>query len=126
MKFLSVDSVDEMARSRGFKMTLQRKAIVDFLQSAEHHPTIEEVLEAVNVKFPRASRATVYNTINWLKEAGMLKEIFDSGSVRLDPNFDHHHHFVCSRCGKVEDVGFELISDLGICTLPNNNTVDSF
>lgn len=126
MKQLNISAVEEMAQNRGLKMTPQRRAIIDYLQAAEHHPTPDDVLKAVNEKFPMTSRATVYNTIHWLKDAGMLMEIFEGGGVRLDPNFDRHHHFVCRKCGKVEDVGFELIADLGICALPNNNTIESF
>lgn len=126
MKHLNLNSVEEMAQERGLKMTPQRRAIIDYLQSAEHHPTTEEVLKAVNEKFPMTSRATVYNTINWLKESGMLQEVFEAGCIRLDPNFDQHHHFVCNKCGKVEDVGFDLISDLGICGLPDGNQIQSF
>ncbi|MEK7723045.1 MAG: Fur family transcriptional regulator [Acidobacteriota bacterium] len=126
MKHLNLNSVEEMAQERGLKMTPQRRAIIDYLQSAEHHPTTEEVLKAVNEKFPMTSRATVYNTITWLKESGMLQEVFEAGCIRLDPNFDQHHHFVCNKCGKVEDVGFDLIDDLGICGLPDGNQIQSF
>ncbi len=126
MKQLRISEVEAMAQSRGLKMTPQRRVIIDYLETAEHHPTPDEVLKAVNEKFPMTSRATVYNTINWLKEAGMLQEIFENGCIRLDPNFDQHHHFVCRNCGKVEDVGFDLIGDLGICALPNHHTIESF
>lgn len=126
VKHLNISSVESMARSRGLKMTPQRRAIIDYLQQAENHPTTEEVFKAVNEKFPMTSRATVYNTVNWLKESGMLQEVFEAGIVRLDPNFDQHHHFVCRKCGKVEDIGFDLITDLGICALPNNNSIESF
>ncbi len=126
LKHLNIKDVESMAREKGLKMTPQRRAIIDFLQSAGHHPTTDEVLRSVNQRFPMTSRATVYNTIAWLKDAGMLQEIFESGNVRLDPNFDRHHHFVCRKCGKVEDVGFELIDDLGICSLPKHQTIESF
>jgi Fur family peroxide stress response transcriptional regulator len=115
-----------MARARGLKMTPQRRAIIEYLERAENHPTAEEVIKAVNRDFPKTSRATVYNTINWLKKNGMLQEIVEGGCVRLDPNFERHHHFVCRKCGRVEDVGFELIEDLGICSLPNHQTIESF
>ena len=126
MKQLNINAVEAMAKERGLKMTPQRRAIIDYLQAAENHPTTEEVLKAVNEKFPMTSRATVYNTIKWLKEGGMLQEVFESGCIRLDPNFDQHHHFVCRKCGKVEDVGFELFDNLGICSLPNQHTIESF
>src|SRR5438309_1744020 len=110
MSRLSKEAVEEMARERGLKMTPQRRMIVDVLQSATHHPTAEEVLNAVNRKFPMTSRATVYNTLNWLKEAGMVREVFEGGDLRFDPNTSEHHHFVCRRCGKIEDVDADLIS----------------
>lgn len=97
MKQLNINAVEEMAQNRGLKMTPQRRAIIDYLQAAENHPTTDEVLKAVNERFPMTSRATVYNTINWLKEAGMLQEVFEGGCVRLDPNFDQYHHFVCRK-----------------------------
>jgi Fur family transcriptional regulator, peroxide stress response regulator len=126
VKSLDIKDVEVMARERGLKMTPQRRAIIEYLQVARHHPTMPEIIGSVNEKFPMTSRATVYNTVNWLKEAGMLREIFEDGNMRLDPNFDRHHHFVCMGCGGVEDVGFELLEDLGICSLPNAQTVESF
>jgi Fe2+/Zn2+ uptake regulation proteins len=126
MKQLNIRDVETMAKERGLKMTPQRRAIIECLQSAENHPTADEVLKTVNEKFPMTSRATVYNTIKWLKEAGMLREVFEAGAIRLDPNFEQHHHFICRKCGKVEDVGFDLIGDLGICTLPSYQTIESF
>ena len=98
-----------MVGANGLKMTPQRRAIVEFLQSATTHPTADEVLRAVNDKFPMTSRATVYNTLNWLKDSGMVSEVFEGGLVRYDPNTSNHHHFVCRACGKVEDVGAEMI-----------------
>ena len=82
--------VETMAQSRGLKMTPQRRAIIDYMQSAHHHPTADEVLQTVNRKFPMTSRATVYNTLNWLKQEGMIKEVFEAGCVRFDPNTEHH------------------------------------
>jgi Fe2+ or Zn2+ uptake regulation protein len=125
-KQLNISTVEQMARERGLKMTPQRRAIIEYLQNAREHPTTEEVFMAVNRNFPMTSRATVYNTVNWLREAGMLQEIYEAGAVRLDPNFDRHHHFICNKCGRVEDIGFELISDLGICSLPESQTIESF
>jgi Fe2+ or Zn2+ uptake regulation protein len=126
VKHLDLARVEQMVAESGLKLTPQRRAIVEYLQKADNHPTAEEVFDAVNKRFPLSSRATVYNTINWLKNNGMLQEIFESGRSRLDPNFDRHHHFVCNSCGRLEDVGFDLIADLGICSLPNHHTVESF
>jgi Fur family peroxide stress response transcriptional regulator len=112
--------------SHRLKMTPQRRAIIEYLQSAIHHPTAEEVLRAVNEKFPMTSRATVYNTLNWLKGEGMVKEVYEGGVVRFDPNTSDHHHFVCRRCGRVEDVESEEIGDYQFDPLLGNHTVENF
>ncbi len=125
MTRLHRNKVEAMTLAQGLKMTPQRRAIVEYMQAAEHHPTADEVLHDVNRKFPMTSRATVYNTLKWLKEAGMIREVFEGGVVRFDPYTAPHHHFVCRRCGRVEDVECELISSLNICALPGRQKVES-
>jgi Fe2+ or Zn2+ uptake regulation protein len=119
-------AVESMAQSRGLKMTPQRRVIVDYLQTASHHPTADEVLSAVNRKFPMTSRATVYNTLNWLKEAGMVREVFEGGCVRFDPNTSEHHHFICRECGKVEDIAGSLVGGVKVGALPGKQKVENF
>ena len=126
MRHLNFETVEQMAREKGLKMTPQRRAIIEYLQVAEHHPTPDEVIVAVNDRYPMSSRATVYNTINWLKESGMLSEVHEGGITRLDPNCDRHHHFVCNVCGKVEDVAFEMFSESAICSMPGSSSVETF
>jgi Fur family transcriptional regulator, peroxide stress response regulator len=120
------DVENMVVESHRLKMTPQRRAIIEYLQSAIHHPTAEEVLRAVNEKFPMTSRATVYNTLNWLKGEGMVKEVYEGGVVRFDPNTSNHHHFVCRRCGRVEDIESELIGNYKFDPLPGNQTVENF
>lgn len=126
MTKLSHERVEAMAQSRGLKMTPQRRMIVEYLQSATDHPTADEVLRAVNAKFPMASRATVYNTLNWLKEAGMVREVHEGGDLRFDPNTESHHHFVCRACGRIEDVECDLVGKMQICSLPGNPQIEGY
>jgi Fur family peroxide stress response transcriptional regulator len=126
MSRLHQRDVEKVVESHHLKMTPQRRAIVEYLQSAIHHPTADEVLRAVNEKFPMTSRATVYNTLNWLKGEGMVKEVYEGGVVRFDPNTSDHHHFVCRRCGRVEDVESELIGNYQVDSLLGNRTVENF
>jgi Fe2+ or Zn2+ uptake regulation protein len=126
MTRLTNEAVETMARSRGLKMTPQRRMIVDYLQSATHHPTADEVLHAVNRKYPMTSRATVYNTLNWLKEAGMVREVFEGGDMRFDPNTGGHHHFVCRACGRIEDVEANLVGEVRVRSLPGRQEVENY
>ncbi|MGE0102282.1 MAG: Fur family transcriptional regulator [Blastocatellales bacterium] len=116
--------VEAMVEAGGLKMTPQRRSIVDYLQAATNHPTAEEVLTAVNEKFPLTTRATVYNTLNWLKQAGLIREVFEAGVTRFDPNTSDHHHFICRVCGRVEDVEGKLFDGLDLGHLDEGKTVE--
>ena len=118
--------VEKMAQANGLKMTPQRRIIIDYLQNATHHPTAEEVLIAVNEKFPMTSRATVYNTLNWLRNEGLVQEVFEGNSVHFDPNTDYHHHFICRACGSVEDVDSRLIGAINMDMVDGARQVETF
>ena len=126
MARLERTQVETMAQVKGLKMTPQRRAIVDYLQQAQHHPTAEEVLGAVNERFPMTSRATVYNTLNWLKEGGLVQVVREGGSVRFDPNMDYHHHFICRKCGGVQDVASELLGMINLDAVSAQQKVETF
>jgi Fe2+ or Zn2+ uptake regulation protein len=75
----------------------------------EHHghPTAAEIFEAVNRVDPRSSRATTYNNLRDLVEAGLVREVAVEGrAARFDVNGLQHHHFICDRCGNVEDLAW--------------------
>jgi Fe2+ or Zn2+ uptake regulation protein len=90
---------------RGLRCTPQRYAVLDYVMRHPVHATAEEVYHAVNRTDPRASRATVYNNLHALVEAGLVREVrLEGRSARFDANTGRHHHFVCERCGRVEDI----------------------
>jgi Fur family transcriptional regulator, peroxide stress response regulator len=126
MSILQQQQVEKLAKEQGMKLTPQRRAIIGYLQSAIHHPTAEEVLKAVNEEFPMTSRATVYNTLNWLKGVGLVKEVFENGIHHFDPNTGDHHHFICRICRRVEDVDSALIGNFQLDPLPGNHKIENF
>src|SRR5581483_2776774 len=89
----------------GLRCTPQRYAVMAFLMECRRHPTAAEIFEAVNRVDPRSSRATTYNNLRDLVEAGLVREVAVEGrAARFDAKGTRHHHFICDRCGKVEDV----------------------
>jgi Fur family peroxide stress response transcriptional regulator len=89
----------------GLRCTPQRYAVMAFLMEQNRHPTAVEIFEAVNRKDPRSSRATTYNNLRDLVQAGLVREVAVEGrAARFDAKCVRHHHFVCDRCGKVEDM----------------------
>lgn len=76
-----------------------------FLLEHSGHPTAAEIFEAVNRDDPRSSRATTYNNLRDLVEAGLVREVAVEGrGARFDATGMLHHHFICDQCGAVEDI----------------------
>ena len=94
----------------GLRCTPQRYAVMAFLMDCDRHPTASEIFDAVNRVDPRSSRATTYNNLRDLVNAGLVREVAVEGrAARFDAKGMRHHHFICDRCGNVEDIEwFEL------------------
>ena len=107
-------TAEELLRSKGVKPTAQRVVITQFLLNNFEHPTADEVLEGVKERLPVAlSRATVYNTLNALVEAGVIREVtLEAGRVRYDANMVEHHHFMDVKSGKIIDIPWEKVPQL--------------
>ena len=96
----------ERLRSRGYRLTSQRRVIAEVLEGENTHLTADEVHQRAVERLPEVSRATVYSTLQQLTELGELNELaLDGRSKRYDPNVrPAHHHLVCDGCGEVFDV----------------------
>lgn len=91
----------------GLRCTPQRHALMAFLMECENHPTAVEIFDSVNKVDPRSSRATIYNNLRDLVQAGLVREVAVEGrAARFDAKTGRHHHFVCDACGNVEDVAW--------------------
>ena len=108
-----------MAGSKGDRggapagLTRQRRAVLHVVAESEEHPTAGEIFEAARKRLPSISFATVYNSLKYLKEAGLIREInFGKGSSRYDRETARHDHAVCSRCGRLVDFDLAETSKL--------------
>lgn len=99
------DAVKRALAESGLRSTPQRYAVIAFLMEQPGHPTAAEIFEAVNRVDPRSSRATIYNNLRDLVAAGLVREVAVEGrAARFDLKGMRHYHFICDRCGNVEDV----------------------
>ena len=98
-------AVRKSLEDSGLRCTPQRYAVMAFLMRHSGHPTAAEIFAAVNRADPRCSRATTYHTLRDLVQAGLVREVAAEGrAARFDVKGMRHHHFICDRCGKVEDI----------------------
>jgi Fur family transcriptional regulator, peroxide stress response regulator len=93
----------------GLRMTQQRLEIVRELAAAQDHPDAETLLHRVRRRVPMLSPDTVYRTLEVLASHGLVARIPMPRANRFDPDLTPHHHFVCSRCGRVLDVGVDVL-----------------
>lgn len=102
---MNAEAIKRSLESGGLRCTPQRFAVMAFLVGHMGHPTAAEIFEAVNRIDPRSSRATTYNNLRDLVRAGLVREVAVEGrAARFDAKGVRHHHFICDRCGNVEDL----------------------
>ncbi len=102
---MDAETIRLSLESSGLRCTPQRYAVMAFLMEQNRHPTAVEIFEAVNLMDPRSSRATTYNNLRDLVQAGLVREVAIEGrAARFDAKGLLHHHFICDQCGNVEDV----------------------
>jgi Fur family peroxide stress response transcriptional regulator len=109
--------VEEMLsklKSRDFRITPQRMAILKILAASESHPSVDAIYKEVKTLFPTTSLATVYKTVSLLKELDEVLELgFPDGSNRYDGyNPVPHPHAICMKCKKIMDPELMNIDEL--------------
>ncbi|MEZ0066082.1 Fe2+ or Zn2+ uptake regulation protein [Streptacidiphilus sp. MAP12-20] len=96
----------ERLRSRGWRLTAQRRVVAQVLDGDHVHFTADEIHARAVDLLPEISRATVYNTLGELVTLGEVLEVSTDGRAkRYDPNAHHaHQHLICEACGTIRDV----------------------
>ncbi|WP_010236008.1 MULTISPECIES: Fur family transcriptional regulator [Clostridium] len=121
MPKLSIDEVEKLKsnlKEKGYKLTPQRRAVLDtIIKSEGQHLTAEELYELVKVDCPEIGLATVYRTVLLLEDLGVVCKLdLNDGCSRYElvhENENHqHHHLICTNCGKVIEVEGDLLESL--------------
>lgn len=112
------DDLKARLKEKGYKLTTQRKAIIHvFLKNQSSHLSPEEVYDNVRNDYPDIGLATVYRTLQLLEQLDIVYKVnFDDGCSRYELNLDsedhQHHHLICIKCGKVQEVKLDLLESL--------------
>ena len=107
---MDAQQIRQRLEDNGLRFTAQRYSVMSFLMAHHEHPTAAEIFEAVNRVDPRSSRATTYNNLRDLVDAGLVRQVAAEGrAARYDAKDEQHHHFICDRCGNVEDIEWHAV-----------------
>lgn len=101
-------------RAQEYRITPQRMALLRLLAVNDGHPNAAELHAQLREQFPTISLATVYKTLNLLKDMGEVQELsFCGEDTRYDGHDPSPHpHLVCIHCHKIIDLDAEDFDDL--------------
>ena len=117
----------ETLKSKKLRVTPQRFAVYANLLSREDHPTADQLLKDLNKDAPTASQATLYSSLQALRDVGLVRSVcLEEGVCRYDANVSLHHHFRCNNCGAIEDVAWEQFQQVGTDQLRDGLKVESY
>ena len=102
---MSREDVRKLLEDRGITATLQRIEMAWLLLKKNQHLTADEVNRLINGRFPKVSRATIFNNLNLFVESGLLKKLeLKSGVSVYDSNTSAHHHVINPESGEILDI----------------------
>jgi Fur family ferric uptake transcriptional regulator len=105
MKFTR-NRIASLVRQRGYKITPQRRAVLNAIAESNGHLTPAAIYERVHKQKPGIGLVTVYRTLDLLTELGLVCEVHTGVNCRsylMRRPSEHHHHIICSACGAVVD-----------------------
>ena len=121
------DTIVQLLKEKGLRVTPQRFAVYANLLDRSDHPTAEQVLYDLNQNAPTSSQATVYTSLQALCAVGLVREVLlEEGVRRYDANVAPHHHFRCRSCGMIEDVDWEDVKEVSIHQVRPGLKVESY
>ncbi len=110
MRF-SEKKIATILRQHGYKFTPQRRIVIQTVASSQDHLTPAAIYERVHQEHPNIGLVTIYRTLDILAKLGLICELHAGGSCRSYTTgaSEHHHHLICTNCGKVVDFsGYDL------------------
>jgi Fur family peroxide stress response transcriptional regulator len=101
-------------REREYRLTPQRVALLRLLAASDGHPSASQLYDQIKAQFPTTSPATVYKTLNLLKEMDEVLELgFSDDDNRYDGNKPYPHpHLICICCRRMMDPEVSLAQSL--------------
>jgi Fur family ferric uptake transcriptional regulator len=107
------DCKDEL-QEVSLKATPARIAVMKYLETTDHPVDVNSILDYLKQKNVDADPATIFRMMHDFLQKGITKQIqFQEGKARYElSNKNHHHHLICTNCGKVEEVEGDFLKQM--------------
>lgn len=95
-----------LLNDKGYKTTKRRLDILNYFEDEDRYRTAKDLSDHMEVKYPGISFDTVYRNLHLYNEMGILEstELNGEKQFRMKCSHDHHHHFICNKCGKTTEI----------------------
>jgi Fur family transcriptional regulator, iron response regulator len=126
LKMNAPSQIAERLRAVGLRPTRQRLALAKILfSSGDRHVSAEDLHREASAAKVLVSVATVYNTLNQFKAAGLLREVAIEGDRSFfDTNTSNHFHFYSEKEGRLFDIGTDKLEINGLPPAPEGMEID--
>lgn len=107
----NLNELTEKLKSKNIRLSHQRLKVLEYVAEHRTHPTVDQVYSDLHQEIPTLSKTTVYNTLNALMDAGLVKVItIEDNETRYDIVTENHGHFKCQNCGRIYDFKIDIDS----------------
>lgn len=94
-------------------LTKQRQAVLRVIADSDSHLSANEVFDGARRLLPGISFATVYNSLRYLKDEGLIGEVrLGTDATLYDRKLTRHDHAICNACGKLIDLDLPIPAEL--------------
>lgn len=115
------EGVKHLLQSANLRLTAPRKAVLEVVEHEGRHQSAEFIVSAARARLNTLSRQAVYDNLNALVAAGILRRIEPAGRPALYETRvgDNHHHLICRRCNATVDI--DCAAGVAPCLTPSDD-----
>ena len=114
-----INNIEITLKDQGYKLTGQRRIIIEAFEECPAHYTAHEVFEKVKAQNPNINFSTVYRNLELLCRIGVINKLNISSKIshfELTHN-GHHHHVICLKCGDMKSIDMCPYGELKVSDL---------
>src|SRR5262245_13361962 len=103
-----------LLHAKGYRLTAQRQLILDAVCEVGGHATPDEITERVQIHSPAINRTTVYRTLEFLCDIGLVTSTtIHGGHLAYElASGEQHHHLICRQCGEEKTIPHKLVAPM--------------
>ena len=95
-------SCSQTLKQKGYKLTPQRRVILDIIHETSSHLTADDIYNLVQQRIRGVNKSTVYRTLELLEELDcVVRSEMGERFIYHHAEEGHHHHLVCRQCGRI-------------------------